>query len=72
MAAEVKRATQNDMIDLMAWKHYGKTVGRVERILEDPANYGLCDRPELLEAGTKVTMPDIVEPIVVHTVKLWD
>ncbi len=70
--AQTKVATQDDMVDLMVWKHYGKTVRRVEEVLEDPHNYNLADAPERLPIGQKVYMPDIVEPITISTVKLWD
>lgn len=67
-----ERAQQGDMIDLMCWRIYGKTVGRVEKVLDHPMNYGLSEQPEILPLGTLVHFPDIADPVVVHTVKLWD
>lgn len=72
MNFRIERAQQGDMLDLMCWRVYGKTEGRVEKVLEHPDNYGLADLPEILPIGTPVTFPDIVDPLVTHTVKLWD
>ncbi|MBK1725710.1 tail protein X [Halorhodospira neutriphila] len=56
MSTEV-RAAQGDTVDLLAWRHYGRTAGAVEAVLE--ANPGLADLGPVLPMGTRVIMPDL-------------
>lgn len=49
------RAIQGDTVDLLCFRHYGRTQGVTEKVLE--ANPGLC-RQVFLEAGQEVEMPE--------------
>jgi phage tail protein X len=51
------RTSENDMLDWIAWKHYGKQSGAVEAILE--ANPGLADKGDKLPAGLVINLPEI-------------
>lgn len=61
-------AIQNDTIDAICWRYYGRSSGVVEKVLE--AN------PELeviLDIGTPVILPDIETPQQTkQTIQLWD
>lgn len=64
------RAQQNDTIDALVWRHYGRTAGIVEAVLL--ANPGLADQGAILQHGTTVTLPDITPPPQKRLVQLWD
>lgn len=49
-------AQQSDTVDLLCWRHYGRTAGVTEAVLE--ANPGLADLGPILPHGTLVTLPD--------------
>lgn len=53
---EVK-TLQGDTVDLLCWRHYGRTDGTVEAVLE--ANAGLADMGLVLPMGTVVYLPAI-------------
>ncbi|VAW12416.1 hypothetical protein MNBD_ALPHA09-1888 [hydrothermal vent metagenome] len=59
-----------DMIDLLAWEHYGFHEGTVEAILE--ANPGLAGQPPVLAGGLEIVLPLIERPSAESTVKLYD
>ena len=64
------RTQTGDMVDYIAWKHYGTTDrGVVEKLLE--ANKGLSDYGPLLPAGVLVNLPEINTTQAVRGVKLW-
>lgn len=50
-------ALQGDTVDALCWRHYGRTDGTVEAVLE--ANAGLADFGVVIPAGTIVYLPDI-------------
>jgi len=50
-------ARQGDTVDAICWRHYGRTDGTVEAVLE--ANAGLADFGAVLPAGTVVFLPDL-------------
>ncbi|HDS0959732.1 tail protein X [Pseudomonas asiatica] len=56
MAAQL-RTQQNDTVDALCWRHYGRTAGVVEAVLD--ANPGLADRGAVLQAGVLVNLPEI-------------
>jgi phage tail protein X len=56
MAAAL-RAQQGDTVDALCWRHYGRTAGVTETVLE--ANPGLADHGPTLPQGLLVMMPDI-------------
>lgn len=51
------RTQQNDTVDALCWRHYGRTAGVVEAVLD--ANPGLADRGPVLQAGVLVNLPEI-------------
>ncbi len=70
MATQV-RARQGDTVDLICWRHYGRT-GRVTEAVLD-ANPGLCELGTVLPHGQLVTLPDLAESKpVAKTIQLWD
>lgn len=65
------RAHQHDTVDLLCWRHYGRTAGVTEAVLQ--ANAGLADHGPFLPQGTLVSLPD-AQPAALqrHRVNLWD
>ncbi|MDX7987667.1 phage tail protein [Xenorhabdus sp. 12] len=63
------RAFQGDTVDLLCWRHYGRTQGVVEQVLD--ANPGLCLSTQLA-AGQWVVLPDITPPPHQDIIQLWD
>ncbi|HBO9190475.1 TPA: phage tail protein [Pseudomonas aeruginosa] len=64
--AAVAIAHQNDTVEALCWRHYGRTAGVTEAVLE--ANHG-----PTLPPGLKVTMPDIPTAAPERQmVNLWD
>lgn len=60
-----------DTIDSICWAYYGATSGIVEQVVE--VNRFIEDQPEVLEAGIKITLPDLTLPTKGKaTVRLWD
>lgn len=55
--AESTIARQGDTLSAICWRHYGRTEGVVERVLE--ANPGLALAGPVLPHGTRVTLPDL-------------
>lgn len=73
MAAETIITGQNDMVDLIALRHYGDEAGYTEAIYD--ANPGLADLGPILPMGTTVFLPDLPRPDTTPTVQLvslWD
>lgn len=68
--ADTITTTDGDMIDLIAWDHYGFHEGAVEAILE--ANPGLAQQQPVLAGGLVIVLPVIEKPSVDTTVKLYD
>lgn len=64
------RAAQGDTLDLICWRHYGRTAGVVEQVLE--ANPGLARLGPILPHGTLVQLPEIATQPQRQTVQLWD
>ena len=60
-----------ELIDEIAWQHYGHQNGTTEAVLD--ANHGLAARPRPLAAGIEITLPDLALPAVsTRPVKLYD
>jgi phage tail protein X len=53
--AVIVRTHQNDTVDALCWRHYGRTAGVTEAVLE--ANSGLADHGPILPQGLSVQMP---------------
>ncbi len=65
------RAQQGDTLDALCWRHYGRTAGVVEQVLD--ANPGLADLGPIIPHGTLVHLPD--QPVRAEqrqVVNLWD
>ena len=52
----ILRAHQGDTVDALCWRHYGRTAGVTEAVLD--ANPGLADHGPTLPQGLPVHMPD--------------
>jgi phage tail protein X len=65
------RANQNDTVDALCWRHYGRTAGVTEAVLE--ANPGLADHGPILPQGLVVNMPEAQASAPQRQmVQLWD
>ena len=64
------RSIQNDTVDALCWRFYGRTAGVTEAVLE--ANPGLADFGPLLPQGTLVVLPDEAPQPQRQMVNLWD
>ena len=61
---------EGDMLDWICHKHYGRTGGAVEAVLE--ANPGLAELGQVYEVGVPITLPDLPSAPAEKTVRLWD
>ncbi|MNZ54091.1 Phage Tail Protein X [compost metagenome] len=68
--ATTVHANQGDTLDALCWRHYGRTAGVVEVVLD--ANPGLAALGPILPHGTAVQLPDITTQQQRQTVQLWD
>lgn len=50
------RTNQDDTVDALCWRFYGRTAGVTEAVLE--ANPGLADHGPILPQGLVVNMPE--------------
>jgi phage tail protein X len=65
------RAQQNDTVDALCWRHYGRTAGVTEAVLD--ANPGLADHGPKLPLGLTVQMPETQSAAPQRQmVNLWD
>lgn len=64
------RTKDGDMVDAICQRHYGRTAGAVESVLE--ANPGLADLGPVLDAGVVLVLPELPEPEPDEGVSLWD
>lgn len=65
------RTSEGDLVDYIAWKHYGTTERLVVEQLLD-ANKGLADIGPVLPAGILVLLPVIDTTQKAQGIKLWD
>ncbi|MDC4882036.1 tail protein X [Acinetobacter baumannii] len=64
-------AIQNDTVDAICWREYGRSTGVVEQVLV--ANPHLSEFGPFIPMGTKVQLPDIPTPQnKVQSIQLWD
>ena len=64
-------AEQNDNLDAVCWRYYGRSSGIVEMVLE--ANPQLATLGTILPHGTQITLPDITTPQnIKQSIQLWD
>jgi phage tail protein X len=65
------RAQHNDTVDALCWRHYGRTAGVTEAVLE--ANPGLAEHGPTLLHGLLVKMPEVqVAALQRQIVSLWN
>ncbi|MBB4835475.1 tail protein X [Acinetobacter schindleri] len=69
--AKTINAYQNDTVDAICWREYGRSSGVVEKVLE--ANPGIAAFGPFLPMGTEVILPDLETPQQIkQTIQLWD
>lgn len=65
------RTQQNETVDAVCWRHYGRTAGVVEAVLD--ANPGLADHGPVLPIGLLINMPEQQTAAPERQmVQLWD
>ncbi|AEB58225.1 tail protein X [Ectopseudomonas mendocina] len=65
------RTVQGDTVDAVVWRHYGRTAGLVELVLD--ANPGLADLGPVLPNGTLINLPTAApQAEQSQMVNLWD
>lgn len=64
------RAQQGDTLDLICWRHYGRTAGTTEQVLE--ANRDLAALGPIIPSGHIVDLPALPTAATAATVQLWD
>ncbi len=63
--------TGGEMIDQIAWRHYGHQLGATEAVLA--ANPGLSAQPYILPPGISIELPILAAPSgTTIPVKLYD
>lgn len=69
--ATVVRSTQGDIVDHLAWQHYGRVDDSLLRAVFN-ANPGLADQGPKLPEGVSILLPDINSTGFRKTVRIWD
>lgn len=68
------RTVQGDTIDLLCWRHLGRTAGVTEQTIQ--LNPELLGHGPLLPGGLTVTLPDVAASVATvqrdTNIKLWD
>ena len=74
MAEAIYITKDGDVVDLICYRHYGRTADVTEAVLA--ANPGLAELGPVLDAGIEITLPDFgtpeAKPAEIETVRLWD
>lgn len=64
-------AQQGDTLDDICWRHYGRSMGVVEAVIE--TNPGITRHGPVLPTGTPVKLPSVApQPTATGVVNLWD
>lgn len=64
-------AIQNDTVDAICWRNYGRSSGVVEAVLEQ--NVHIANLGPLLPMGTKIQLPEIqTQQNKTQSIQLWD
>ncbi|MGM3163004.1 tail protein X [Dickeya undicola] len=63
-------AHQDDTLDALCYRYYGRTQGVVETVLL--SNPGLADLGPILPHGTAVTLPDIAVSSSQESINIWE
>jgi phage tail protein X len=61
---------QFDEVDQICWRYYGRTRQAVEAVML--ANPGLGDMMPILPEGLVIRLPDLPDPGIGTTVRIWD
>jgi phage tail protein X len=64
------RTKDGDTLDWICHKHYGRTSGAVEAVLE--ANPSLASKGPIYTAGVSIKLPELPEAQAETVVRLWD
>ncbi len=64
------RSLQGDTVDLLCFRHLGRTAGVTEATLQ--LNRDLAARGPVLPAGVLVTLPEATSVAAPPTLQLWD
>jgi phage tail protein X len=65
------RAIQGDTVDAICWRHYGRTAGITEAVLD--ANPGLAALGPVIPHGTLINLPQAAAPAEQRQmINLWD
>ena len=64
------RTSDGDTLDWICWKHYGRSSGTAETVLE--ANPGLAERGPIYDAGLEIILPDMPNAPQQSRIRLWD
>ncbi|AZZ99081.1 tail protein X [Pseudoalteromonas sp. R3] len=59
-----------DCLDLICYRHYGQSVGTVEKVLG--ANAGLAALGAIYPAGVEIFLPELPKPKTKHVINIWD
>jgi phage tail protein X len=62
---------QGEMLDWIAWRHYGFSSGAKEAILADLRNSKLSALPIVLPIGTRVVLPSLTGEKSMKVTKIW-
>jgi phage tail protein X len=66
------KTSDGDVVDYIAWQHYGVESPAVLRAVYD-ANPGLADYGPVLPHGLTIVLPDISQPSTISAgVSLWN
>ena len=69
MSSIIYTTKDGDVLDQICQEYYGSTSGIVEQVLE--VNRHLELEPDVFNAGTKITLPEITANQETEIVKLW-
>jgi phage tail protein X len=73
VAATQYRTSENDMLDRICWRYYGRQSGAVEAVLEANRAIGLAAYGPVLPGGLLITLPELTESeTATTTVSLWE
>lgn len=70
MNGTVVHAIQGDTVDALVWRHYGRTAGLVEMVLN--ANPGLSAHGPVLPMGTPVLLPPPPPAPTRSIINIWE
>ncbi|MFP3016475.1 MAG: tail protein X [Wolbachia sp.] len=61
---------ENEMLDLICWKHYGYSSGAVEEVLLE--NPGLAEHGSFLPTGLRIKLPKIQKILKESVINILD